>query len=70
VASKKYSKEEKKNIHSATWTYIKFETVNELETNRASLYSLINDLKITYIVENWLPKKARIIRCVITYLVV
>jgi hypothetical protein len=37
--------------------------VNELETNRASLYSLINDSKITYIVENWLLKEARIIRC-------
>jgi hypothetical protein len=62
VASKRYTKEKREEIHSATWTYIKSASSEELERNRASLYLLLDNPEINYVIENWLSKEARIIR--------
>jgi hypothetical protein len=45
-----------------TWNYIKSSTTETLKTNRLALCDKLKEDKIRYIRENWVLKKAKIIR--------
>jgi hypothetical protein len=55
-------KEERQDLHNLIWNYIKSSITETLKTNRLALYDKLKKDEIRYIRENWVSKKAKIIK--------
>lgn len=60
-AEKRYTKEEREIINRQVWTWIKAGTATSLETAQAELFALLQEDEVTYIRDNWLPKKQQVL---------
>lgn len=56
LKSKGHSKDERDEIHDATWAWIKSSTVAEMEENRGELLALLNEEEKRYMQKNWFSK--------------
>jgi hypothetical protein len=46
-----------------SWAYIKSNTLELLEVNRATLVAALRPAERNYIIETWLPKEYRVVSC-------
>jgi hypothetical protein len=58
-----YTSDEMDTVKALTWTYVKSETLTDLETNRQALINFIKPKEKDYINDTWQPKEQRAIRC-------
>ena len=55
------SKVEVPDLADLSWAYIKSDTLELLEVNRATLVAALRPEERSYIIETWLPKEHRVV---------